>query len=193
MPKNPALDRSFSDATRWRREADRLRAILLECGLTEALKWGKPCYVHDGKNICIVQRMKTFLALLFFKGALLDDPDNVLEVQGPHSRSGYRMRFTDVEDVERMASRVRAFVRQAIEVEQAGLEVEKSADFEYPEELVDKLAEDPHFKAAFERLTPGRKRGYVLHFADAKQASTRLARIERYRRHIVDGKGLHER
>jgi uncharacterized protein YdeI (YjbR/CyaY-like superfamily) len=193
MPKNPTVDKLFSNATRWRHEADKLRGILLECGLTEELKWGQPCYVYDGKNICIIQRMKDFLALLFFKGALLKDPDDVLEVQGPNSRSGYRMRFTSVQDVARIANSVKAYVSEAIEVEKAGLKVEKRTDLEYPEELIDKFVEDPNFKAAFDRLTLGRKRGYVLHFSDAKQSKTRMTRIERYRRHIIDGKGFHER
>ena len=192
---NPDVDRSFREAERWRAEAHRLRQILLECGLAEELKWRSPCYVHDGGNICIIQRIKDFLALLFFKGALLNDPDGVLERQGPNSRSGFRVRFTSVEDVERMEGRVRALVGEAIEVERAGLKVgrAKAADLEYPAELVARFGEDPDFEAAFEGLTPGRRRGYVLHFSGAKRSRTRAARIERFRRKILDGKGFHDR
>jgi len=191
--KNPTIDRSFSQARDWRLEAGRLREILLASSLTEELKWGKPCYTHDGKNVCIIQRMKGFLALLFFKGALLSDPDGVLEVQGPHSRAGYRMRFTSVEDVERMKKIVKAYVREAIAVEEAGLKVEKGGDLVYPQELTDAFDADAEFKVAFENLTAGRQRGYVLHFSDAKQSKTRVARIEKYRRKILDGKGLQDR
>ena len=193
MARNPQVDKSFGNTERWWREADELREILLDCGLTEELKWGQPCYMHQGKNICIIQRMKDFLALLFFKGALLKDPDDVLERQGPNSRAGFRMRFTGVQDVVRTAGSIRAYIHEAIEVEKAGLKVEKETDFAYPGELVDQLDADPDFKAAFDRLTPGRQRGYVLHFSGAKQSKTRAARVERYRRKILDGKGFHDR
>lgn len=192
MNENSKLEKSFSGATLWRQEANELRKILVRTGLTEELKWGKPCYTYDGKNICIIQRMNGFLALLFFKGVLLKDPDNVLELQGANSRSGYRMRFTSVRGVAKMAKSLKAYVREAIEVEQLGLKLEKASDVEYPEELVDRLAEDPELGAAFDKLTPGRKRGYVLHFSDAKQSKTRVARIERYRSKILSGKGLQE-
>jgi uncharacterized protein YdeI (YjbR/CyaY-like superfamily) len=192
MNENSKLERSFDSARLWREEAIELRKILLRTDLSEDLKWGKPCYTHDGKNICIIQRMNGFLALLFFKGALLKDPDNVLEVQGPNSRGGYRLRFTSVQNIAKMAKTVKAYVREAIEVEKAGLKVETAADLNLPEELVDKLAQDPELKAAFDKLTPGRKRGYVLHFSDAKQAKTRAARIDRYRSKILTGKGLQE-
>lgn len=192
MNDKSKLDKSFGAARLWRQEANELRRILARTGLTEELKWGQPCYTYDGKNICIIQRMNGFLALLFFKGALLKDPDNVLEVQGANSRSGYRMRFTGVRDVAKMAKSVRACVREAIEVEKAGLTVERAPDLEYPEELVDKFAEDPELRAAFDKLTPGRKRGYVLHFSDAKQPKTRVARLERYRSKILTGKGFQE-
>ena len=193
MARNPEIDESFTNSKRWRQEAEKLREILVECDLTEELKWGTPCYAHDGKNICIIQRMKDFLALLFFKGALLKDPDDVLERQGPNSRSGFRMRFTSVQDVARMAKSIPAYIHEAIEVEKAGLNVETTTDFEYPEELIDKFDDDPDFKAAFDRLTPGRQRGYVLHFSGAKQSKTRSARIEKYRHKILHGKGLQDR
>jgi uncharacterized protein YdeI (YjbR/CyaY-like superfamily) len=193
MTDDAKLEESFRSATRWRQEACELRTILLQCGLAEHFKWGKPCYTHDGNNICIIQRMKNFLALLFFKGALLEDPDGVLEVQGPNSRAGYRMRFTSLADVARLRGSVEACVREAIEVENAGREMDPAEDPDYPEELIDRFDEDPALKAAFARLTPGRQRGYILHFSDAKQAKTRAARIEKYRCDILDGKGLHDR
>ena len=187
------LDKQFNDAKLWRLEAESLRRILLGCGLTEDMKWGKPCYSIDGQNVCIIQRMKGFLALLFFKGALLEDPDGLLEAQGPNSRAGYRMRFTGMQDVERLASSIRSFVRAAIAVEKAGLKVEKPSNPAYPAELTETFARDPEYKAAFDRLTPGRQRGYVLHFSQAKQSKTRMARIEKYRSRILDGKGMHDR
>ena len=193
MDRDPRIDESFSSANRWRREADRLREILLECDLTEELKWGKPCYTHDGKKICIIQRTKAFLALLSFKGALLKDPDNILERQGPYSRAGFRMRFARVLDVESVGQSIPAYVREAIEVEKAGIKVERASDFDYPAELIDKFEADPDFKAAFDRLIPGRRRGYVFHFSRAKQSKTRAARIERYGRKILDGRGFHDR
>lgn len=193
MTRNPKLNKTFREARLWRQEASALREILLECKLTEELKWGKPCYTHDGNNICIIQRMKDFLALLFFKGALLKDSDKVLEVQGPNSRAGYRLRFASVEDVARMTKAVKASVRDAIAVEKAGLKVAKVTELEYPAELLAKFDDDPAFKAAFSKLTPGRQRGYVLHFSAAKQSKTRARRIDRYRQNILDGKGFQER
>lgn len=195
MPRNTSVDQSLGNATRWRRETEELRDILLECGLTEELKWRKPCYAHEGRNICIIQSMKDFLALLFFKGALLNDAEGVLERQGPNSRSGFRMRFTSVEEVVGSAETIRAYALEAIENEKAGLKVEraKAADLVYPEELIGMFDRDPELDAAFHRLTPGRQRGYVLYFSGAKQSKTRTARIERYSRKILDGKGFHDR
>lgn len=193
MAGNRQVDSLFRRAGNWRQEADALREILLECDLAEEMKWGKPCYTHDGKNICIIQRMKDFLALLFFKGALLEDPDGVLEVQGPHSRAGYRIVFKNAQDVRRLRKSVKGCVREAIEVEQAGGKLPKPEIPGYPAELLEKFAGDPAFKTAFDHLTPGRQRGYILHFGDAKQAKTRAARIDKYRRHILEGKGIHDR
>lgn len=190
---NSPVDREFRYAQRWRLEASALREILLDCGLTEELKWRSPCYAHGGKNICIIQRMKPFLALMFFKGALLPDPDGVLERQGPHSRAGYRMRFTSVQDVVGAQRSIRSLVLDAIEAERKGHKVEMGDSLAYPEELLAFLEEDPEFKAAFARLTPGRQRGYVLHFSGAKQSKTRLARVRRSRGKILAGKGFHDR
>ena len=193
MNGNPVLDPVFNNAKKWRAEAMSLRKVLLKAGLSEELKWGKPCYAHDGKNICIIQRMNDFLALMFFKGGLLKDPDGILEVQGPNSRAGYRIRFTCVQDVSNREASILACIRQAIAIEKAGLKMEKSKDLEYPAEQVEKFDDDAELKEAFEKLTPGRKRGYVLHFGNARQSKTKVARIEKCRPAIMLGKGLQDR
>lgn len=193
MNGNTELDGIFNDARRWQAEATCLRQILLQAGLSEELKWGKPCYAHAGKNICIIQRMNDFLALLFFKGGLLKNPDGILEVQGPNSRAGYRVRFTCVQDVVKRQSSINGCIREAIAVEEAGLKMEKAKALDYPDELAEKFQENPELKAAFEGLTPGRRRGYVMHFSNARQSSTRTARIEKCLPGIMNGKGLQDR
>jgi uncharacterized protein YdeI (YjbR/CyaY-like superfamily) len=170
-----------------------LRPILLSAGLTEEIKWGKPCYSHDGSNVVILQEMKQFIALMFFKGALLEDPEGVLVDQGPTSRAARRLEFTSVEDVARMAAIVRTYLEEAIDVEEAGLEVGPPPTFDLVAELQDRLDRDPALKAAFESLTPGRQREYNLYFAGAKQAKTREARIEKHAERIMSGKGLRDR
>ncbi len=193
MNKNSMLDTVFSNATKWRAEAQTLRKVLLKADLREELKWGKPCYTHDGRNICIIQRMNDFLALMFFKGALLKDPDGILEVQGPNSRAGYRIRFTGVQDIVSREASINACIREAIEVERSGLKMEKAKDLDCPEELVARFDNDPEFKVAFDRLTPGRRRGYLMHFSSATQSRTIVARIEKCRSGIMIGKGLQDR
>lgn len=192
MGANPQVDDSFNSAKLWRQEAKTLRGILLDCDLTEELKWGKPCYAHDGKNIVIVQRMKGFLALLFFKGGLLKDPNGILEKQGPNSSAGFRIRFTKVQDVLDQTESVKSYIREAIEVQKSGLKIGKKAGIEIPAELVDRFDDDPEFKAAFDELTPGRQRGYALYFLQPKLSMTRSARIENYRRKILAGKGFRD-
>jgi uncharacterized protein YdeI (YjbR/CyaY-like superfamily) len=190
---NPKVDAYIGRSERWRNEMAELRPVLLGCGLTEEIKWGKPCYSHEGKNIAIMQEMKDFLALMFFKGALLDDPERVLEDQGPNSRSAKRIQFTSVSDVERLGGIVAAYVDEAIGVEEAGLDVGPAPDPEFVEELRNRLDRDPTLKAAFDALTPGRQREYNLYFSSAKQATTREARVEKYVPSILDGKGLRDR
>ena len=170
-----------------------LRPILLGCGLSEAIKWGKPCFSHEGDNIVIMQEMKAFLALMFFKGALLEDPDGVLVDQGPNSRSARRIEFTSVDDVTRLADTVAAYVAEAIDVVEAGLEVGPAPEPDLVEELQRRLDADPDLRAAFEGLTPGRRREYNLHFSDAKQSSTRERRVEKYVPKILAGKGFRDR
>ncbi len=190
---NPKVDAYVKRSERWPEEMAELRPILLSCGLTEEIKWGKPCYSHDGRNIVILQEMKEFLALMFFKGALLSDPRGVLEAQGPNSRSALRIRFTSLEDVARLADTVRVYVGEAIDVEEAGLEVGPPPEPTLVEELQDRLDRDSALKAAFEALTPGRQREYNLYFSSAKRAETRVARVETSATRILDGRGLRDR
>ncbi len=190
---NPEVDAYVARSEKWPLEMAALRPTLLGCGLTEAIKWGKPCYGHEGKNIVIIQEMNDFLALMFFKGSLLTDPEQVLKEQGPNSRSARRIEFTSVEDVARLADTVEAYVAEAIEVERAGLEVGPAPELVLVEELRNRLDQDPALEAAFESLTPGRQREYNLYFSDAKQAATRQARIEKYADKILDGRGFRDR
>jgi uncharacterized protein YdeI (YjbR/CyaY-like superfamily) len=170
-----------------------VREVLLGCGLTEQIKWRQPCYSHDGANIVIVQSMKDFLALMFFKGALLADPQGVLVSQGPNSRSARRMEFTSVDDVTRLADTVKAYVEEAIGVEEAGLEVGPPEELDLVAELQERLEQDPALRTAFEGLTPGRQREYNLYFSDAKKAETRAARVDKYAPKILQGKGFRDR
>jgi uncharacterized protein YdeI (YjbR/CyaY-like superfamily) len=180
---------------RWGDEFAALRTVLLDTELTEALKWYKPCYTHAGKNIVIFQPFNDLCALMFFKGALLNDPKALLREQGENSRSSLRLEFRSVADVTSMESALRDLVADAIRVEQAGLRVKNpaSCDRDYPDELAALVEADPAFRDAFERLTPGRQRGYLLHFNSAKAVSNaRAARIERVQDRIMDGFGLHD-
>ncbi len=190
---NPKVDAYIARSEQWPAEIAEVRAVLLGCGLDEELKWGKPCYVHEGANIAIVQEMKGFLALMFFKGALLPDAAGVLEDQGPNSRSARRMRFTSVDEVQRLADAVRALVQEAVDAEDAGLDAGPPPELVLAAELQQRLDGDPALKAAFEALTPGRRREYNLHVSEAKQASTRAARVEKQVPRILEGKGLRDR
>lgn len=190
---NPKVDEYIELSEQWPDEMTALRPILLECGLTEEFKWRKPCYSHQGENIVIVQEMKEFLALMYFKGALLEDSARVLHEQGPNSRSARRMQFTSVEDVIRLGDTIKAYVDEAIEVAEAGLEVGPAPELVLVEELQDRLDDDSALAAAFHALTPGRQREYNMYFSGAKQAKTRVARVEKYAPKILDGKGLRDR
>jgi uncharacterized protein YdeI (YjbR/CyaY-like superfamily) len=169
--------------------------VLLRAGLDEELKWRKPCYTHGGSNVVIFQPFKDLCALLFFKGALLEDPDGALKEQGENSRSALRLEFRSVADVTAAKGAIAALAKDAIRVEQAGLSVPQRApddDGPYPEELYDLLDADPALRDAWERLTPGRRRGWLLHFNGAKQSKTRVARIERATPRILEGFGMHD-
>lgn len=190
---DPKVDDYIGRSTTWPEELAALRPILLGCGLDESIKWGKPCYSDGDRNIAIMQEMKGFLALMFFKGALLDDPQGVLRSQGPNSRSARRVELTSVDDVAAHEATIRDLVASAIAVEEAGLSVGPAPELELCEELTERLAADPELAAAFEALTPGRQREYNLHIADAKQAKTREARIDKYVPQILAGKGMRDR
>lgn len=193
MEKHVDVDAYLKASTLWPAEIDALRPILVGAGLEESIKWGKPCYVDSGRNICIIQEMKDFLALMFFKGALLADPDGVLESQGPNSRSARRMTFRSTADVADRAQTIAAYVDEAIAVEDAGLEVAAPAELELAEELQARLDQDPKLAEAFWALTPGRRRAYNLNVLDAKRTETRRSRIERFVPKILAGKGPQDR
>jgi uncharacterized protein YdeI (YjbR/CyaY-like superfamily) len=190
---NAEVDAYIEKSDKWPELVSALRPILLGSGLTEEIKWAKPCYSHDGDNIVILQEMKDFLALMFFKGALLDDPEGVLEEQGPNSRSARRIRFTSTEDVARLSNTVETYIGEAIAVHEAGLTVGPPPELDLVPELQNRLAKDPELGAAFEALTPGRQREYNLYFSGAKQAATRESRIEKCAPRILDGRGLRQR
>ena len=189
---NVKVDAYISRSTSWRAEIERLRPILLACGLTEEIKWGKPCYSSQGRNIAIVQEMKAFLALMFFKGALLSDPLGVLEEQGPNSRSAMRIRFTSLDDVDRLAGAVTNLIAEAIEIENVGAQVGPGPELVLVDELAERLGRDVALRVAFEALTPGRQREYDLYVSAAKQASTRKARVEKFVGKILEGKGMRD-
>jgi len=191
---NPKVDGYLKRAKQWQEETEKLRAIALASPLTEEMKWGKPCYTLEKKNIVVIQGFKDYCALLFFKGALLKDPDGLLVKPGEHTQSGRQLRFTSVREIVRMKPLVKAYIDEAITVEKAGLKVKlkKTADFALPEELQNKFDELAALKSAFESLTPGRQRAYLLHFAAPKQSKTRTSRIEKCARQILSGKGLND-
>ena len=172
---------------------EKLRGIALDCGLREELKWGKPCYTFEQNNVAILQPFKDRCALMFFKGALLKDPAGLLERPGANSHVARRMVFSNVGDVVEMEGRIRAFIADAIEIERAGLKVEVKAGPEpRPDELEEMFGEVPGLKKAFDALTRGRQRAYILHFSGAKQSGTRRTRIEKCVPRILDGRGLRD-
>ena len=189
---NPKVDWYFKKEGQWQQAFAALRQIVLDCGLTEELKWGNPCYGSDGKNIVLIHGFKEYCALLFFKGALLKDPKGILIQQTENVQGPRQIRFTNLKEIEKLERTLKAYIAEAIKVEKAGLKVElkKTSEFKMPEEFADKLRAMPKLKTAFYKLTPGRQRGYLLYFSSAKQAKTREARIEKYTQHILDGKGV---
>jgi len=189
---NPKVDRFLSKAKKWREEFEKLRPIILDCGLTEELKWGVPCYTLQGKNIVLVHGFKEYCALLFFKGALLKDAKGILIQQTENVQAARQIRFSNVREIVEMKPVLRAYVQEAIEVEKAGLKVnlKKTSDFKIPEEFQKKLHEIPALKTAFDALTPGRQRAYLFHFSQPKQSKTRESRVEKCMPQILKGKGL---
>jgi uncharacterized protein YdeI (YjbR/CyaY-like superfamily) len=188
---NPKVDGYLRKAKKWQKEIAKLRRTLLDCGLTEELKWGKPCYTFQKSNIVIIQGFKEFCALLFCKGALLNDPNGILKQFG--WQAARRIPFTTVREIVEMKPILKAYIHEAIEAEKAGLKVNFKKNPEpIPEELQNKLDKIPALKAAFDALTPGRQRGYILYFAGAKQSKTRESRVEKCMRQILKGKGLND-
>ena len=191
---NPKVDFYFSKATKWQEEFEKLRMIILDCGLTEELKWGCPCYTFQKSNIVLIHGFKEYCALLFFKGALLQDPNGILIQQTKNVQAGRQIRFTAIGEIVKMEPILKAYVYEAIEVEKAGLEVEfkKPAEFKLAEEFQNILDEMPELKIAFYALTPGRQRAYLLHFSEPKQSKTRQTRVEKCVQQILNGKGLND-
>jgi uncharacterized protein YdeI (YjbR/CyaY-like superfamily) len=189
---NPKADFYFSKTEKWEKEVEQLRKIVLDCGLTEELKWGVPCYTFQESNIVLIHVFKEYCALLFFKGALLNDANGILIQQTKDVQAARQIRFTNVQEIVKMRSILKAYIYEAIEVEKAGLEVKfkKVTEFTMPEEFQNKLDKHPALKTAFDALTPGRQRGYLLYFAAAKQSKTRESRVEKYVQQILNGKGL---
>lgn len=190
---NAKAERYFKEARKWQAEFLALRAIVLECQLTEAFKWRSPCYTLENSNIAILQGFKDYCALMFFKGALLKDPQGILVPPG-NSQAARQVRFSDLREIAELEPVLKSYIQEAIEVEKAGLKValKKTTDFPVPEEFQGALDENPALKAAFKALSPGRQRGYLHYFSSAKQSKTRVSRIEKHTKHILDGRGLHE-
>lgn len=191
---NPKVDFFFSKAEKWQEEYAKLRTIVLDCGLTEELKWGVPCYTFQKSNVVLIHGFKDYCALLFHKGALLNDPDAILIQQTENVQAARQMRFANLKEIVKVETVIKAYIFEAMEVEKLGLKVElkKTAEFQIPEEFQLKLDEIPELKVAFESLTPGRQRGYLLHFSQAKQSRTRISRIEKCMQKIFEGKGLND-
>lgn len=191
---NPKVDFFFDKAEKWQKAFEQLRTIVLDCGLTEELKWGCPCYTFEDSNVVLIHGFKEYCALLFFKGALLNDPSSILIQQTENVQSARQIRFTHVREIGKMERILKTYIYEAIEVERAGLKVtlKKTADYTIPEEFQQKLNKSAALKKAFEALTPGRQRAYIFHFSQAKQSKTRQARVEKYIPQILNGKGLED-
>ncbi|MGP4080710.1 YdeI/OmpD-associated family protein [Pseudalkalibacillus sp. R45] len=190
--KSRKVDGFLKKTKQWKEEFETLREIVLECGLDEDIKWMHPCYMHEDKNIVLIHGFKDYCALLFHKGALLKDAHGILVQQTENVQAARQIRFTNVQEIVEMETILKAYIHEAIEVEKAGLEVKKNTEFNIPEELQNKFDEIPDLKTAFERLTPGRQRAYILYFSKAKQSKTRASRVEKYMKQILDGKGLND-
>ncbi|MES2512722.1 MAG: DUF1801 domain-containing protein [Bacteroidota bacterium] len=189
---NPKVDFYFTKAKKWQEEIIKLRAIVLNCHLNEELKWGVPCYSFEKNNIVLIHVFKDYCALLFFKGSLLKDPKGILIQQTKNVQAARQIRFTDIKEITKLKATIKAYIYEAIAIEEAGLKVEmkQTKEFEMPAEFEARLNKSAVLKKAFYALTPGRQRGYLLYFSAAKQAKTRETRIEKYMKQILDGKGL---
>jgi len=194
MEYNPKVDEYIQNAKKWQDEFKKLRAIVLDSTLTEEFKWKVPCYTYEGSNVVLIHGFKEYCALLFIKGSLLHDPSGVLIQQTANVQAGRQVRFTNVDEISALEPVIKSYIGEAIEIEKSGAAVDykKNTDFDIPEELQAKFDEIPPLKAAFDTLTPGRQRAYILHFAQPKQTKTREARVEKYLQQILDGKGLND-
>ncbi|MFV0293445.1 MAG: YdeI/OmpD-associated family protein [Paracoccus sp. (in: a-proteobacteria)] len=195
MPStHPKVSALLDETTQWKDELLALRTILLDSGMSEEFKWHSPVYCADGRNIAIIWGFKEYAALGFFKGVLLQDHMGILEVPGDNSRSSRILKFTDTDRIRTLEPIIRAYTDEAISIEKAGLKVDfPKDDLEYPEELISRLDIDTEFRSAFEALTPGRRRGWILHFSGAKQSATRTSRIDKATIKILAGKGMNDR
>ncbi len=191
---NPEVDVFISKSKKWQEEFAKLRTIVLDCQLNEELKWYQPCYTYKKSNVVIIGGFKEYCVLSFFKGALLKDPNGILVKPGENTQATRQIRFTDVREIVEMEHTLKAYIYEAIEVERAGLKVnfKKTSEFKIPEEFQNKLNEIPALKTAFDALTPGRQRAYILHFSSPKQSKTRESRIEKCLQQILNGKGLND-
>jgi len=191
---NPKVDFYFNKTEKWQEEQKKLRLIVLDCGLNEELKWGVPCYTFQKSNVVLIHAFKEYCALLFFKGALLNNANGILIQQSEHTQATRQIRFTNIQEIAELETILKAYIYEAIEVEKAGLQVEfkKTAEFAVPEEFQKKLDEIPTLKTAFEALTPGRQRAYLLHLSQPKQSKTRESRVEKCIPQILIGKGLND-
>jgi uncharacterized protein YdeI (YjbR/CyaY-like superfamily) len=191
---NPKVDFYFNKAQKWKEELVKLRAIALDCGLEEELKWGCPCYTFEKANVVLIHDFKEYCAFLFFKGALLNDPSRILIQQTKNVQAARQIRFTGVREIVKLKTVLKTYIYEAIEVEKAGLKVnlKKTTEFAMPEEFKNKLNKNSALKKAFETLTPGRQRAYLLYFSAAKQTTTRASRIEKSMKRILSGKGLND-
>ena len=191
---NPKIDAYLSKTKKWQKEFEKLRMIILDCGLTEELKWGVPCYTFQKSNIVLMHGFKEYCALLFVKGALLKDAKRILIQQTENVQAARQIRFTNVREIVKMKPILKAYIQEAIEAEKAGLKVnfKKTTEFKIPEEFQKKLDKIPALKTAFKALTPGRQRAYILYFSAPKQSKTRESRIEKCTRQILKGKGLND-
>jgi len=191
---NPKVDFFFNKAEQWKQEFEKLRRIILDCGLTEELKWGVPCYTFETKNIVLIHGFKEYCAILFVKGALLKDTEGILIQQTENVQAARQIRFTNARGIVEMEAILKAYINESIQAEIAGLKVnyKKVTEFSMPEEFISKLEEVPGLQEAFETLTPGRQRAYILYFSAPKQSKTRAARVEKYIEQILNGKGLND-
>ena len=192
---HPKVDEFIGKSKKWKEEYEKLRNIVLDCGMTEEFKWMHPCYTFENKNIVLIHGFKEYCAILFNKGVLLKDSHGILIQQTENVQAARQIRFTNVQEIIEMETILKAYIHEAIEIEKAGLEVnfKKTEEFTIPEEFQNKLDEMPALKTAFEALTPGRQRAYIHYFSSAKQSKTRESRVEKYMQQILDGKGLNDR